>query len=91
MAAQRPIEAILLGHYVDEERYIASGGRKGILKGEQLTQVFKDSGSPVQLGMFTTPDYADISAVIFSNCASMGKIRALPSDPSQGEYLQHFD
>jgi hypothetical protein len=81
MAAQRPIEAVLHGYYVDEERYLAQGPEKGKLEGEDLLRVFKDNGSPVELGMFTTPAYKDISAVIFSSCANMGKVRALSSDP----------
>lgn len=84
MACQRPIEAVLHGYYVDEERYIASGGREGRLEGDALLKVFKDNGSPVDLGMFTTPLYREISAVIFSGCANMGKVRALSSDPSNG-------
>lgn len=84
MAAQRPIEAVLLGYYVDEERYIATGGREGSLKGEELAQVFKANGSPIELGLFTTPRFREISAVIFSNCANMGKVRALSSDPGRG-------
>jgi hypothetical protein len=82
MACQRPIEAVLLGYYVDEERYIATGGREGRLKGETLLRVFKDNDSPVELGMFTTPAYREISAVIFSSCATMGKVRAMSSDPN---------
>lgn len=81
MACQRPIEAVLYGYYVDEEKFIASGGREGTLKGEELRQVFKDNGSPIELGMFTTPAFREISAVIFSGCANMGKVRALSSDP----------
>jgi len=84
MACQRPIEAVLHGYYVDEERYIASGGGEGRLEGETLLKVFKDNGSPIELGLFTTPAYREISAVIFSNCANMGKVRALSSDPSPG-------
>lgn len=84
MACQRPIEAVLHGYYVDEERYIATGGREGRLEGEELLRVFKDNGSPIELGMFTTPAYREISAVIFSGCANMGKVRALSSDPSPG-------
>jgi hypothetical protein len=84
MACQRPIEAVLHGYYVDEERYIATGGREGRLEGEELLRVFKDNGSPVELGMFTTPAYREISAVIFNACANMGKVRALSSDPSPG-------
>lgn len=84
MACQRPIEAVLHGYYVDEERYIASGGGEGRLEGETLLKVFKDNGSPIELGLFTTPAYREISAVIFSSCANMGKVRALSSDPSPG-------
>lgn len=84
MACQRPVEAVLHGYYVDEERYIASGRREGRLEGEALSKVFKDNGSPIELGLFSTPAYREISAVIFSGCANMGKVRALSSDPSPG-------
>jgi hypothetical protein len=84
MAAQRPIEALVLGHYVDEERYIQSGRPKGGLDGADLQQVFKDNGSPVELGLFRSPAYREISAVIFSACATIGKVRALCADPSEG-------
>jgi hypothetical protein len=84
MACQRPIEAVLHGYYVDEERYIASNGRDGRLEGETLLKVFKNNGSPIDLGLFTTTAYREISAVIFSGCANMGKVRALSSDPSAG-------
>jgi hypothetical protein len=84
MACQRQIEAVLQGYYVDEERYIASNGREGRLEGETLLKVFKDNGSLIDLGLFTTPAYREISAVIFSGCANMGKVRALSSDPSVG-------
>ncbi len=87
MACQRPIEAVLHGYYVDEERYIASGGGEGQLEGETLLKVFKDNGSPIELGLFATPAYREISAVIFSNCANMGKVRALSSDPSPGIFF----
>ena len=82
MACQRPIEALLYGYYVDEERYIASGGTEGRLQGEELQQVFKANGSSVDLGLFTTPAYKEISAVFFNGCATMGKVRALSADPS---------
>lgn len=82
MACQRPIEAVLYSYYVDEERYIATGGKEGRLQGDKLLQVFKDNGSPINLGLFTTPAYREISAVIFSGCATMGKVRALSSDPA---------
>lgn len=82
MASQRPIEAVLFSYYVDEERYIATQGREGRLRGEELSRVFKDNGSPIDLGLFTSPAYREISAVIFSGVANIGKVRALSSDPS---------
>jgi hypothetical protein len=84
LACQRPIEAVLYGYYVDEERYLSTGGKGSRLKGEELRKVFKDNGSPIQLGLFTTSAYKEVSAVIFSNCANMGKVRALSSDPNPG-------
>lgn len=84
LVTQRPIEAVLHDYYVDEERWIASGGAEGRLEGEQLHQVFKDNGSPIELGMFNTKRYREISAVIYSSCASLGKVRALSSDPDTG-------
>ncbi|MDH4229621.1 MAG: hypothetical protein OEW11_07755 [Nitrospirota bacterium] len=82
VACQRPIEAVLHSYYVDEERHIATRGREGRLEGEQLQHVSKDNGSPVELGLFCSPAYSDISAVIFSSCATWGKVRALSSDPN---------
>jgi hypothetical protein len=84
IACQRPIEAVLYGYYVDEERYIATGGQEGRLQGEELRTVFKDNGSPIELGLFTTSAYRHISAVIFNGCATMGKVRALSADPNPG-------
>jgi hypothetical protein len=77
VACQRPIEAVLHGYYVDEERFIATQGREGRLEGEQLQRVFKENGSPVELAIFSSPAYSEISAVIFSSCATLGKVRAL--------------
>ena len=77
---------VLLGYYVDEERYIATGGREGRLKGEAPLRVFKDNDSQAELGMFTTPAYREISAVIFSSCTTIGKVRAMSSDPTDAVF-----
>lgn len=81
LACHRPIEAVLFGYYVDEERYIATGEENRI-EGEELLHVFKDNGSPIELGMFCSPAYKEISAVIFNGYATMGKVRALSADPN---------
>jgi hypothetical protein len=81
LASHRPIDAVLHAYYVDEERFIA-GGRQGPLTGAELAGAVKANGSTVELGLFTTPAYKEISAVIFNGCATMGKVIALSSDPN---------
>jgi hypothetical protein len=87
LACQRPIEAVLHSYYVDEERYLTSGRKGGVLTAATLERVFKNNGSPIELGMFTTTAYREISAVIFSGCATWGKVRALSSDPASGIFF----
>jgi hypothetical protein len=50
--------------------------------------VVKDNGSPVPLGIFASEDFAWLSAVIFSFCASWGKVRALSSVPNPNIIFQ---
>jgi hypothetical protein len=83
MACHRPIEAVLHCYYVDEERYMSAGRQSGKpLTGQRLSKLFKDNDSPIELGIFTTPAYKEISAIIFSGCATWGKVRALSLDPN---------
>lgn len=84
LAAQRPIEAVLYAYYVDEDRVLSDGQPGARLEGEELRQVLKENGSPVDLGLFNSPAFEGISAVIFNACATMGKVRALSADPGEG-------
>jgi hypothetical protein len=79
LACQRAIEAVLFGYYVDEERYLREGGD---LKGRQIDSVAKDNGSDVGIGIFRDEEFNWLSAVMFSSCATWGKVRALSSDPN---------
>ncbi|NRQ56051.1 hypothetical protein [Brevibacillus sp. HD1.4A] len=45
-----------------------------------LEQIDKGNGSTIPLGFFLNPEYADVSAVIFSNVATFGKARVLSDD-----------
>ena len=85
LTCQRAIEAVLFGYYVDEEWFLREGGA---LQGQRLESVVKDNGSPVPLGIFASEDFAWLSAVIFSFCASWGKVRALSSDPNPNIIFQ---
>ena len=89
LAAHRAIDALLLGYYVDEEEFIRDG-EEGELLGSQVSSVIKANGSPLKLGLFQDASYKEISAVIYSSCASMGKVRALSSDPITPMMFQAF-
>jgi hypothetical protein len=79
LASQRAIEAALFGYYVDEETFLREGGE---LKGQQVLSISKDNGSPVELGVFMGEQFKWLSAVMFSSCATWGKVRALSADPN---------
>jgi hypothetical protein len=79
LANQRAIEAALFGYYVDEEKYIREGGE---LKGYEVESIEKDNGSSVNLGVFKDDTFKWLSAVMFSSCATWGKVRALSADPN---------
>jgi hypothetical protein len=79
LACQRAVEAVLYGYYVDEESFLREGGQ---LRGQHLRTVKKDSGRPVPLAIFGNKDFEWLSVVMFSSCATWGKVRALSSDPN---------
>jgi hypothetical protein len=85
LTCQRAIEAVLHGYYVDEERFLRDGGA---LKGYQIAAVTKDNQSNVPVGIFSSQDFSWLSAVIFSSCATWGKVRALSSDPNPNILFQ---
>lgn len=85
LTCQRAIEAALYGYYVDEERFLRVGGT---LQGHRMTFVTKDNQSDVPIGVFSTQDFAWLSAVAFSSCATWGKVRALSSDPNPNILFQ---
>lgn len=85
LACQRAIEAVLYGYYVDEERFLREGGT---LQGQQLTSVLKDNLSEVPLAVFGREEFAWLSGVVFSSCASWGKVRALSADPNPNIFFE---
>jgi hypothetical protein len=85
LICQRAIEAVLYGYYVDEERFLREGGA---LKGQRLESVRKDNLSEVPLAVFGQEEFGWLSAVIFSSCASWGKVRALSTDPNPNMFFE---
>lgn len=79
LAANRPIVAALYGLYFDEEASIAGGHDE--LVTYSIAGVAKPSGAPVAAGLFARPEYADLSAVMYSPVATWGKLRALANAP----------
>jgi hypothetical protein len=85
LACQRAIEAVLYGYYVDEERFLQEGGA---LQGKHVSAVTKNNLSKVSVGVFAQEEFAWLSAVVFSSCATWGKVRALSSDPNPAIFFE---
>jgi hypothetical protein len=85
LACQRAIEAVLYGYYVDEEKFLREGGT---LEKQCISGIRKDNLSEVSLAVFGMEEFAWLSAVVFSSCASWGKVRALSSDPNPNIFFQ---
>lgn len=78
-AANRPILAVLFGLYYDEEKTIATGSEELITY--PVDAVIKNENIKIPVGLFTTDEYKDVSAIIYSSLATWGKIRALADNP----------
>lgn len=82
MSCQRAIEALLFNYYVDEDKYTAAGQPDSPISKTTLQAVRKDNGAAVELGLFQSNAMQEVSAVVFSTCATWGKLRALSDDPN---------
>lgn len=80
MTAMRPIISALFGFYHDEEKTIASGAQKMV--SYNVDGVMKNENATIDIGYFCTPEYSDVSAVIFSSLATWGKVRAVANNPN---------
>ena len=85
LSCQRAVEAVLYGYYVDEERFLRE---EGALQKQQLASVRKNNASEVPMAVFGRDEFAWLSAVVFSSCASWGKVRALAADPNPNIFFQ---
>ena len=75
LAAMRPIVSALYVLYHDEEKTMELGVQKMV--SYNVDGVVKNERANIDLGYFCTPEYADVSAVIFSSLATWGKVRAV--------------
>lgn len=84
LTCQRAVEALLHEYYVDEEQWLAEKDYNTALFGQYIGKVTKDNEAEVELGLFNIKKYSKLSAIIFSSCATWGKVRALSSGPGEG-------
>ena len=88
MAALRPIISALYGLYHDEEQTIQMKSDRMI--SYNIDGVLKHENAPIDLGYFCSPEYSDVSAVIFSSLATWGKVRAIANNPeAQSVYTSY--
>jgi hypothetical protein len=78
----RPIRAVLYDHYVDEDAYFRNPAKypDGHPPTVQLGFIEKENGSQIPLGVFNDDLWQEVSAVIFSCTATMGKVDMLCGD-----------
>jgi hypothetical protein len=74
LQAQRVIEAVLYGFYVDEQEHIDDPSKGTEIRGQRLKVVRKHNGVELPLGIFTDASHAHISAVVFNSSATWGKL-----------------
>lgn len=83
LQAYRAIEALLFDYYVDEEEYLANSNAFPYgPEAKSLGSVEKDNGTEIELGLFNSPKFSHVSAVVFSNLATWGKIEATSGNPN---------
>ncbi|EPF6238007.1 hypothetical protein [Acinetobacter baumannii] len=80
----RGIIAVLYGIYLNEEKAIAEN--LNFIPREKMDFIEKDNGAEIPLGFFTTPEYEDISAIIYNPYATWGKVRALAEVSDANRY-----
>ena len=72
------INRVLYGY--KKPKYTDDGNERIILGHEYIDFVEKDNGAEIELGFFSKNLMPEISAVIFSNVATIGKVRAMVKD-----------
>lgn len=87
MQSDNALRRVLYGHEQILHFDNPNTGIRTIVGELRSTEFKKPSGSSVPIGFFRDDRMADVSAVIFSNTATFGKVRALTA---QGEYPMLF-
>ncbi|MFT4274539.1 MAG: glycosaminoglycan attachment site [Pantoea sp.] len=87
-SASRPIRAAMYGLYHDEEATLASNAEEVI--SYNVDAAIKNGKTEIEMGLFCTPEFSDVSAVIYSSLATWGKLRALADNPSAPTVFQTF-
>lgn len=80
MQANRAIEALLYGYYVDEQPFMDDPKHDLPPASWVVESVEKDNGSDVPVAIFADDSHQEISAVIFSTLATWSKVTALAKD-----------
>jgi hypothetical protein len=78
-SASRPILATLYGLYHDEDATLVTGSDEIITY--NVDGAVKNEKVNIDMGLFCTPEFSDVSAVIYSSLATWGKVRALADNP----------
>jgi hypothetical protein len=80
----RPIRSVLYDNYVDEDAFFREPEKypSGHPPSVKLGFIEKDNGASIPLGIFNDDGWSEVSAVMFSCTATMGKVDMLCHDSS---------
>ena len=87
-AASRPVFAAMYGLYHDEEKTMSSNAEN--IVSYKVDSAMKNRNAEIKMGLFCTPEFSDVSAVIYSSLATWGKLRALSDNPSDPTVFHTF-
>ncbi len=79
---------VLYGYDRPVLKFPRGKNRAEVLRHEWMRSIRKKSGAEIPLGFFMGGEMSDISAVIFSNTATAGKVRALSKDPNPNVWFR---
>lgn len=84
----RPIRALLYDYYVDEDAYLEDPAKyPGGVPAVSLGTVVKENGAELELGIFNNKSLREVSAIVFSNTATWGKLSAMSRGNTTDEVI----
>lgn len=91
MQNQQAIRRVLYGYDIPIFQDFPEENRRVIYGHQFVDHIQKPNGSNIPVGYFANDQMKEISAVVYSNTATFGKVRALSNDPDCIFFVQRYN